>query len=132
MDTQIILVYCVCDDMLKAMQHHEDEQRQMSDAEVMTVAIVAAMYYGGNFVRSGEMLSEHGYIPVLLGRSRFNRRLHRVKHLMLSLFAQLGEFFKAINEESIYVLDTFPVSSCDNYRIFRSKRYRGESYRGYQ
>src|SRR5689334_1902304 len=120
MDTQIILVYCVCDDMLKGMHHHEDPQCQMNDAEVMTVAIVAALYYGGNFVTAGEMLSEHGYIPTRLGRSRFNRRLHRVKHLMLSLFAQLGEFFKEMNDESIYVLDTFPVSSCDNYRIFRS------------
>ena len=36
MDTQIILIYCLCDDLLKAMHHHEDEQCRMSDAEVMT------------------------------------------------------------------------------------------------
>jgi hypothetical protein len=118
--------------MLKAMQHHDDAQCQLSDAEVMTVALVAALYFGGNFVNAGEMLSEHGYLPLMLSRSRFNRRLHRVKHFLLSLFALVGEHFKAINEESVYILDTFPIAACDNYRIPRSKRYRGESYRGYQ
>jgi hypothetical protein len=132
MDTQIILAYCLCDDLLKAMQHQEDKQCQMSDAEVMTVAIVAALHFSGNFVKAGEMLSEHGYMPAMLSRSRFNRRLHRVKPLFLTLFAHLGEHFKAINEESVYILDTFPIEACDNYRIPRSKRYRGESYRGYQ
>ncbi len=132
MDTQIILVYCLCDDMLKALRHHEDAQCQLSDAEVMTVALVAALYFGGNFVDAGDMLSEQGYIPVMLSRSRFNRRVHRVKPLFLTLFACLGEHFKALNEESVYILDTFPISACDNYRIPHSKRYRGEVYRGYQ
>jgi hypothetical protein len=132
MDTQIILAYCLCDDMLKAMQHREDAQCQISDAEVMTVALVAALHFRGNFVKAAEMLSEHGYIPVMLSRSRFNRRLHRVKHLFLSLFGLMGEHFKAFNEESVYILDTFPIEACDNYRIPRSKRYRGEAYRGYQ
>lgn len=77
MDTQIIQVYCLCDDMLKAMHHYEDCQCQLSDAEVMTVAIVAVLNHGGNFVEAGEMRAEHGYIAMMLGRSRFNRRLHR-------------------------------------------------------
>jgi hypothetical protein len=118
--------------MLKAMQHQEDAQCQLSDAEVMTVALVAALKFSGNFVDAGEMLSEHGYIPVMLSRSRFNRRLHRIKHFFLSLFALIAECFKSLNEESVYILDTFPIAACDNYRIPRSKRYRGEAYRGYQ
>ena len=52
MDTQIILVYCLCDDLLKAMQHREDAQCQMSDAEVMTVAIVAALHFRGQLCQS--------------------------------------------------------------------------------
>src|SRR5215216_847739 len=126
MDTQIILVYCLCDDLLKTMQHREDKQCQMSDAEVMTTALVAALNHGGNFVKASEMLSEHGYIPGMLSRSRFSRRLHRVKAMFLSLFAHLSEHFKAFNEESRYILDTFPIAACDNCRIPRSKRYRGE------
>jgi hypothetical protein len=132
MDTQIILVYCLCDDLLKAMRHRQDSRCQMSDAEVMTVAIVAALHFRGNFVLAGQMLSEQRYIPLMLARSRFNRRLHRIKPWFLNLFAWISEHFKALDEEAIYVIDTFPMVACDNYRIPRSKRYRGEAYRGYQ
>ena len=110
MDTQIILVYCLCDDLLKAMQHQEDIQCQMSDAEVMTVALVAALNHGGNFVKASAILSEQGYMPVMLSKSRFSRRLHRIKPMFLSLFAHLGEHFKAMNEESVYLIDTFPLT----------------------
>ena len=41
MDTQIILVYCLCDELLQAMNHQQHPQCQLSDAEVMTTAIVA-------------------------------------------------------------------------------------------
>lgn len=132
MDTQIIAVYCLCDDLLRAMDHQDDVQCQMSEAEVMTVAIVAALYFGGNFALACRMLHEQGYMPRMLSASRFNRRLHRIKPLFLTLFAYLGETFKQMNEESVYVIDTFPIAACDNYRIRRSRRYRGAAYRGYQ
>jgi hypothetical protein len=43
MDSQIVAVFCLCDDLLKALHHHEDPQCQMKDAEVMTAAIVALL-----------------------------------------------------------------------------------------
>src|SRR5689334_12168645 len=101
MDSQIILIYCLCDDLLRAMRHREDGQCQMSDAEVMTVALVAALYFRGNFALAGRMLTEQGYLRVRLSRSRFSRRVHRVKRLFLTLFAVLSEHFKALNEESV-------------------------------
>jgi hypothetical protein len=45
MDTQIVVVFCLIDDLLKALRHPEDRQCQMSDAEVMTIAIVAMLYF---------------------------------------------------------------------------------------
>jgi len=36
MDTQIIAVFCICDDILKGLHHYEDPQCTMSDAEVLT------------------------------------------------------------------------------------------------
>jgi Transposase DDE domain len=63
--------------------------------------------------------------------SRFNRRLHRVKDLFLTLFAFIGEHGKEVNSESVYIIDSFPIASCDNIRIKRSRRYQGEDYRGY-
>ncbi len=49
MDTQIVAVYCLCDDLLKALYHSEDPQCQISDAEVMTTAITAMLYFSGNY-----------------------------------------------------------------------------------
>lgn len=130
MDNQIIAVYCLCDDMLRALRHKEDPQCHMSDAEVMTTAIVAVLYFNGNYVRARELLKEQGYIPQMLSASRFNRRLHRIKDMFLTLFALLGEHWKDLNSESIYSIDSFPIPVCDNYRIPRAKIYQDERYRG--
>jgi hypothetical protein len=131
MDTQIVVVFCLCDDMLKSLHHYEDAQCQMSDAEVMTTAIVAMLYFKGNFCLASRYLYEYGYIPNMLSRSRFNRRLHRIADLFLTLFLRLGETWKKLNEKSVYVIDSYPIAVCDNYRIRRSKIYQGEDFRGY-
>ena len=44
MDTQIVAICCICDDVLKGLQHHEDKQRQMIDAEILTTSIVATLF----------------------------------------------------------------------------------------
>lgn len=132
MDTQIVAVFCLCDDMLKALHHYQDKQCQMTDAEVMTTALVAALHFRGNFELARRLLQEQGYIPRMLSRSRFNRRLHRLADLFLTLFSMLGETWKDLNAKSIYVIDSFPIAACDNYRIPRSKRYQGEVWRGRQ
>lgn len=132
MDTQIVAVFCLCDDMLKALRHYEDPQCQMSDAEVMTTGIVAALRFRGNFELARHFLQEEGYIPNMLGKSRFNRRLHRIQDLFLTLFRLLGETWKELNSHSVYVIDSYPIPACDNYRICRSRRYQGEAWRGYQ
>jgi DDE family transposase len=131
MDTQIIVVFCLCADMLQALHHQEDKQCQMSDAEIMTTAIVAMLYFKGNFCLASRFLYEGRYIPRMLSRSRFNRRLHAIADLFLTLFMQLGEQWKSLNANSVYVIDSFPIAVCDNYRIRRSRIYRGEDWRGY-
>jgi hypothetical protein len=131
MDTQIVLIFCLCDDLLKALHHREDQQCQLSDAEVMTAAIVAMLYFRGNFRMACQFLCEYGYMPHMLSRSRFNRRLHRIADLFLTLFVSLGEYWKVLNECSSYVLDSYPIAACDNYRIQRCKLYQGEAWRGY-
>jgi hypothetical protein len=48
MDSQIVAIFCLCDDILKGLHHHEDKQCKMSDAEVMTTSITAAIFFSGN------------------------------------------------------------------------------------
>jgi hypothetical protein len=71
--TRIVAVYCLCDDMLKALQHEDDAQCQMTTAEVLTTTIVAALDYAGNLEKARRMLQRQGYIPNLLSKSRFSR-----------------------------------------------------------
>jgi hypothetical protein len=131
MDTHIVAVYCLCADLLVALHHRNDVQCQLTDAEIMTIALVATLFFGGNYALACAFLQEQGYMHRMLSRSRFNRRVHRIKDLFLTLFALLGEHWKAVNTESVYLIDSFPVASCDNIRIARSQRYQGEAYRGY-
>ena len=79
MDDKIIATFCLCDDLLKAMHHQEDSQCQMNDAEVMTTACIASLCFRGNQESARAMLQQHGDIPHMLSKSRFSRRLHRIK-----------------------------------------------------
>ena len=45
MDDTIIATFCLCDDLLKAIHHPEDCQCQMNDAEIMTTAFIAALFF---------------------------------------------------------------------------------------
>jgi len=67
----------------------------------------------------------------MLDASRFNRRLHRIKSMFLTLFSRLGEVWKDLNADAIYSLDSFPIAVCDNIRISRAKIYHDNRYRGY-
>ncbi len=48
----------------------------------MATAIIAAMLFRGNFEYARKHLLEEGYIPGMLSKSRFNRRLHRIHELV--------------------------------------------------
>lgn len=132
MDTQIVAVFCLCDDILKSLSHYEDRQCKIKDAEVITTAIVSGMYFGGNIEKARRHMQEYGYISKMISKSRFNRRLHNLSDLLSVFFSILGETWKYLNENSVYVIDSFPIAACDNYRICRSKLYQGSEWRGYQ
>jgi hypothetical protein len=103
----------------------------MSDAEVMTTAFTAALFFRGNLESARAMLKQHGYIPRMLSKSRFNRRLHRLADTFVVLFKLLGQTWKSLNGESIYIIDSLPIAVCDNIRIPRAKIYTDEMFRGY-
>jgi hypothetical protein len=125
-----LAIYCFIDDFLKAIRHTEDQRCQVTDPEVLTIAVVAMLYFGGNFEKSRLVLSELGLIKRMLSRSRFCRRLHRLSDVLQMLFHRLGAVLKTLNWESRYVLDSFPVSVCDNIRIPRCRLVKDELYRG--
>lgn len=125
-----LAIYCFIDDFLKARHHREDVRIEVTDAEVLTIAVVAMLYFGGNFERSRLVLHELGLIPRLLSRSRLSRRITRLLDLIHLLFHQLGQVLKELHWDTRYLLDSFPVAVCDNIRIARCRLAKGELYRG--
>lgn len=131
-EDKIIGIFCLVDDLLKGIGHLEDSRRKVSDSEVITTAIVSALYFGGHLDHSRHMMKMTGMIPQMLDKSRFCRRLHQLEYLLCSLFFQLGQQIKTFVGASDYVIDSFPVAVCDNIRISRSKLLKGEQWRGRQ
>ncbi|MEH2084273.1 MAG: IS982 family transposase [Nostoc sp.] len=128
---EIITIYAITDDLLKAIRHKDDVRRVMSDAEIITTALVAAIFFHGNHSNACSYIKDHNLIPSMLEKSRFNQRLHNVGMLINDLFHQIGMILKQSSNCTEYLLDSFPVLMCDNIRIFNVKLIKSEEYRGY-
>ena len=48
MEDTITTTYCLCEEFLKAIGHHDDPQTLLATAEVMTVALTACAFFGSN------------------------------------------------------------------------------------
>lgn len=131
-ETKVIGIYCIVDDILKSIGHSEDVRRRVSDGEIITTALVSALYFGGHHDNARGFMIMTGLVPQMLDKSRFNRRLHAVGELLYGMFVQLGHCLKSMAGASDYVLDSFPVPVCDNIRIANCRLARGESWRGRQ
>ena len=44
-EAKIISIFCIVDDMLKACGHKEDIRIRVSDSEIITKAIISALYF---------------------------------------------------------------------------------------
>lgn len=131
MPEKIITIYCFVDELLKAIGIQDDPQAKISNAEVITIALVAAEFFTGNQQASLELLTRHGYIPTF-SKSRFNRRLHALPETLWKLlFWTLAQIHQKTNPESLHIVDTFPVPVCRNIRISRCHIYQQEAFRGY-
>lgn len=129
---QIITIYDLCDAFLRVYGHRDDKQTRLTTAEVMTAALVAVWFFHGNQALACRFLKEHGYMPQMLSKSRFNRRLHQIPEILWqAVFALLAQVHQYANPEGEYIVDSCPVPVCDNLRIKRCRLYQGEDYRGY-
>lgn len=134
MQIEIITIYVICDDYLKAIDYQDDGQVGMTTAEVMTTALVAARFFKNCLEHARIFLKEAGYIPTMLGDSRLNRRLHGIaEQVWLELFHMLGAVHQQLNDSLDYGVDSLPIAICDNYRIPRCRLYRDHrpTFRGY-
>jgi hypothetical protein len=129
---EIITIFCICDDLLKEIGYLDDKQARISTSEVLTIALVATKFFGGNYQKSRMFLEGHYYIKNMLSKSRFIRRLNSIDPEVLNLlFCIMAKGFKESNTDKEYAIDSFPIVACANVRIKRCKIYKGKSYNGF-
>ena len=131
-EDKIISIFCLVDDLLKQIEHKEHPFRKVSDSEVITTAIVSALYFGGHLDNARGFMKMTKLSPQMLDKSRFCRRLHNLESLICSLFLQIGQYLKDISGAADYIVDYFPVAVCDNIRIANCKLLKGKQWRGKQ
>lgn len=127
MELSIISFYCLADDLFKAMFFQEDSQVIMNNAEVVTVAFTAALFFAGSWEKSRRFLVEYGYIPHMLSKSRLCRRLHAIPQ---EFWQRLPLLFLKGQQQKEFIVDSFPIPACDNIRIPRRHLFSEEKYRG--
>jgi transposase len=130
MQDSIVLIYCLCDDFLRAHNHRDDVQCRWSSAQVMTASLVAARHFQGNIEASRRFLLEHGYFTQGLSKSRLNRRLHALPEwLWHGVFGLLSQVFQKHNTSRTFIVDSFPVAVCQPVRIHHCRVFPFERCR---
>lgn len=126
----VIAIYCFIDDFHKATQPKEEIGRKVSDAEILTTAVVATRYFSGNFVHARQYMRDHHGVH-MIDKSGFNRRLHALEFQLWAMFRSLGETIKNLHTDNEYLIDSFPVKICHNIRIPANRILNKEEvYRG--
>ena len=126
-DDLIVAAYVVIDDLLRAAGHRPHPLAGVTDAEVLTVAVVAAACFQNHHAVALAVMHRAGYLGGRLSRSRFNRRLHALGDWFGLLLEVLGELY-ATGEA--FLLDSLPLPVCRRVRARRCRKVRGREYCG--
>lgn len=127
-DEWIGTAYVVIDEVLRGCGHRAHPLARVADAEVLTVAVVAAKYFQNHHERALGMLHLGRYLSGPLSASRLNRRLHALADRLALLLDVLGEPFAC---GTAFVLESMPVPVCRRARAGRCRKVRGRAFCGY-
>ena len=123
----IITVFDIIDELMKALEHHSHVLAQAPDAEILTVAVVAAKFFQNHHARALGVLEATGYLSGALSVSRFNRRLHTLADGLPLIAETLGEICAT---GAVFVIDSIPVPVCRRARAWHCRKIRGRIYCG--
>ncbi len=127
-DDFIVTAFVIIDKTMAALGHRDDVRAQASDAEVLTVAVVAAKYFQNHLARAVQIMHLGRYLSGPLSVSRFNRRLHRLADWLGLLLETLGTLFAA---GEAFLIDSMPVPVCKRARARRCRKVSGKAFCGY-
>jgi hypothetical protein len=123
----IVTAFYVMDEMLKLVAYEDDSRSQISAAEVLLVAVVAARYFRNHLERALCILIQQGEIA-RISLSRFNRRLHALYDWLYGMSVSLSALFAG---GKVFVVDSMPMPVCKRVRARRCRKVRGRDYCGY-
>ena len=127
-DIKIITVYCIIEDTMRTLGHKSHYLAQVSDAEVLTVAVVSSMYFQNHHERALCVMRGMRYLTKPISVSRFSRRLHALAAWLEYLVEVICSLFA---HGSAFIIDSIPVPVCKRVRAFRCVKIDGRLSRAY-
>jgi hypothetical protein len=124
----IITVFVIIDTLMERLDHASDVRAQVPDAEILTIAVVAAKYFQNHHERAVCIMRECRYLSGTISVSRFNRRLHALADWLPLILETLVELAK---QGEVFVIDSMPVPVCRRARARRCRKVRGRVFCGY-
>jgi len=112
-DLWIITSFVIIDDLMKHLDHHSQPLAQVSDAEVLTVAVVAAKYFQNHHERALCLMRGMVSLSGRLSISRFNRRLHALADWLGLVVETLASVWA---QGEVFVIDRRPLPVCRRIR----------------
>ena len=126
-DDFIVTVYVVLDETMRALEHRDHPLAVVSDAEVLTVAVVAAKHFQNHHALALATLQRQGYLSGALSASRLNRRLHALADWFRLIQETLAELLAT---GDCFLIDSAPIPACKRARAGRCRTVRGRAYCG--
>lgn len=128
---QMVVIYCLCDEVLKTLNFKDDLQCKMTTAEVMTFSLMSAMIFGGNFRISRLMAMHHRYFSKILSHSQLIRRIHAIPDEIWILIFKALQVILQQEDCQHFIVDSFPIKTYETHKSFRAKIFQGKRYHGY-
>ena len=124
----IITALLVIDEVMDELGHESHRLSSVSDAEVVLIGIVAALYFRNHQERALCVMLGMGYVRGHLSVSRFNRRLHALSDWLALIVEPLTSL---LAQGESFILDSMPLPVCKRVRASRCRKVRGRPYCGY-
>jgi hypothetical protein len=115
-DIKIITAYYIIDKVMHSVGHNSHRLAQVTDAEVLTIAVVSAMYFHNNHERALFVMKGMRYITKPLSTSRFSRRVHALGQWLEYIVELIGQLCA---KGEAFIIDSMPVPVCERVRAYR-------------
>lgn len=124
----IITALVVIDDVLPGLGYESHRLSRVSDAEVLLVGVVVAVYFRNHQARALSVMLGMGYIRGRLSVSRITRRLHALWGWLMLIMEELTS---RLATGEAFIMDSMPLPVCKRVRASRCGKVRGRVYCGY-